>query len=68
MMKADNEVLNKEVIFIQKMASYLGFHFSAIMELYPHVHPNVRNPQKMKSLQKEFHVHTKEHGSKNEAL
>ena len=60
MMKADHEVLNQEIIFIQKIVDHLGFHLSAIMELYPHVHPTIRNPNQIKSLRKNFFSHTLE--------
>lgn len=52
LMKADNQILNSEVLFIQKVANNLGFQIGAIMELYPHVHFNMVIPEKMKVLRK----------------
>lgn len=45
LMKADNEVLDSEVAFIQKIGHQLGFQMAAVMELYPHVHVNLRNTE-----------------------
>ena len=57
MMKMDNAIMDKEVIFIQKITYNLGFQLSAIMELYPHTHANVRDPQKLKTLRKTLLSH-----------
>ena len=57
MMKADNIVMDKEVMFIQKIAFNLGFQLSAIMELYPYTHANVRDPQKIRALRKALRAH-----------
>ena len=52
LMKADNQILNSEVLFIQKVAKGLGFQIGAIMELYPHVHFNMTVPETVKRLKK----------------
>lgn len=57
MMKADSVVMNEEVFFTQKITAHLGFQLSAIMELYPHVHVNVRDPQKLKALRNQLMAH-----------
>ena len=57
MMKVDRVVMDKEIMFIQKIAFNLGFQLSAIMELYPHVHANVRDTQKLKVLRKALLAH-----------
>ena len=57
MMKADNVVMDQEVVFIQKMATHLGFHLSAVMELYPHVHTNVRDPHTYKMMRNTLRNH-----------
>ena len=57
MMKVDNEVMNEELFFIQKIAPTLGFQQSAIMELYPHAHANLRNRHQIRIMQKNLRGH-----------
>ena len=45
LMKADDIVVNEEITMAQKIANAIGFQLAALMELYPHAHPNVRDPQ-----------------------
>ena len=52
LMKADDEVMNEEVNLTQKIAAHLGFQLAALMELYPHAHVNVRDPQNIARLRK----------------
>ena len=54
MMKADNSVMDEEVVFIQRIAKHLGFEFSVIMELYTHIRSNIRDPLLFKTLRKEM--------------
>ena len=48
LMKADNIVMDEEIDFAQKIATKIGFQLSALMELYPHVHPNMKDPNQIR--------------------
>ncbi len=52
LMKADNQVVNTEVIFIQKITENLGFQLAAIMEMYPFVHVNFAKPADISKVKK----------------
>ena len=51
-MKADDQVVNKEVVFLQEITFLLGFQLSAIMELYHSVSVNVVSPAEIRTLRK----------------
>ena len=57
MMKADNVVMDQEVVFIQKMAHSLRFSSISCLELYPHVHTNVRDPHTYKMMRNTLRNH-----------
>ena len=54
LMKADDIVVNEEITMAQKIANAIGFQLAALMELYPHAHPNVRDPQMLRNIKKKL--------------
>lgn len=54
LMKVDNVILDSELLFCQKIANSLGFKLSAFMELYPHVHVNMKDHEQLKMLKKKL--------------
>jgi len=52
LMKIDDEVYNKEILYCQQIADKLGYRLEAIMEIYPHVYKNVRIPDEIVDLKK----------------
>ncbi len=59
LIKADNVIQDSELLFCQKIANTLGFQLAAFMELYPHVHINLKSPEDLKRLRKklqDFHL------------
>lgn len=54
LMKADSVVQDSELLFCQRIANSLGFQLAAFMELYPHVHPNLKAPEDMRTLKKKL--------------
>jgi len=54
LMKADNVILDSELLFCQKVANSLGFQLSALIELYPHVHVNLKDHHELRMLKKKL--------------
>ena len=54
LIKADSVIQDSELLFCQKIANSLGFQLAALMELYPHVHINLRDPEQLTMLKKKF--------------
>ncbi|MCY4418249.1 MAG: hypothetical protein OXB93_00160 [Cytophagales bacterium] len=51
-MKADNQVLNEEILFLQKITTLLGFELAAIMEIYHGVNTNIFSPSEKRLMRK----------------
>ncbi|WP_339785134.1 MAG: TerB family tellurite resistance protein [Imperialibacter sp.] len=54
LMKADSVIQDSELLFCQKIANSLGFQLAAFMELYPHVHVNMKAPEELRMMRKKL--------------
>jgi len=42
LMKVDGKIMDEEILFCQKITQKLGIELRALLEIYPHVHGNVK--------------------------
>lgn len=52
LMKVDGEVFDEEIIYCQGITKRLGFDLSHLMEMYPHIYPNMVDREKKIELRK----------------